>query len=117
MIAVGRRPAVHFVPFEEPLDPTDARAPLKKRAAISDTFFAMYSETLCSQCGLTLAAIGLLAGVVRDMRRSRTRADSWRMEICPACGEVTGVFDDEEGWAMGHRAPVHHPERVFVPVP
>ena len=66
----------------------------------------MYSETLCSQCQLTLAAIALLAGVVRDLRRTRASQDSYRVEICQACGEVTGVYDDEEGWAMGHRAPV-----------
>jgi hypothetical protein len=40
---------------------------------------------------------------------------SWRIEICPACGEVTGVFDDREGWAMGHRAPViQELHRTFV---
>jgi len=66
----------------------------------------MYSDTLCSQCGLTLAAIALLTGVVRDLRRTRATDDSYRVEICPFCGEVTGVYDDEEGWAMGHRAPV-----------
>ena len=76
----------------------------------------MYSDTLCSQCGLTLAAIALLVGVVRDLRRTRASADSYRVEICPACGEVTGVFDDQEGWAMGHRAPViQELHRAFVP--
>ena len=96
-------------------------APLKERASRSDTFFVMftdpmYADTLCSQCGLTLAAIALLAGVVRDMRRSRPADGSWRVEICPACGEVTGVYDDAEGWAMGHRAPViQELHRSFVP--
>jgi hypothetical protein len=66
----------------------------------------MYSDTLCSRCGLTVAAVSLLAAVVRDMRRTRGNDDTWRAEICPACGEVTGVYDDREGWAMGHRAPV-----------
>ncbi|HEY7281258.1 MAG TPA: hypothetical protein VID47_06645 [Actinomycetota bacterium] len=75
-----------------------------------------YADTLCSQCGLTLAAIALLAGVVRDMRRNRPQDGSWRVEICPACGEVTGVYDDAEGWAMGHRAPViQEVHRTFVP--
>jgi hypothetical protein len=79
----------------------------------------MYSDTLCSRCGLTLAAIGLLAGVMRDLRRTRSDDGTWRAEICPACGEVTGVYDDREGWAMGHRAPVEQPEvsRTFVAVP
>jgi hypothetical protein len=79
----------------------------------------MYSDTLCSKCGLTLAAIALLAGVVRDMRRRRPDDDTWRAEICPACGEVTGVYDDREGWAMGHRAPVveAEPRPAFVSVP
>ena len=75
----------------------------------------MYTDTLCSQCGLTLAAIALLAGVVRDLRRKRASQDSYRVEICPACGEVTGVFDDTEGWALGHRAPVIQAlHRTFV---
>jgi hypothetical protein len=76
----------------------------------------MYADTLCSQCGLTLDAIALLARVVRDMRRTRVNDGSWRAEICQACGEVTGVYDDSEGWALGHRAPVIQPEvhRVFV---
>ncbi len=79
----------------------------------------MYKDTLCSQCGLTLAAIALLAGVVRDMRRHRGNDGTWRAEICPFCGEVTGVHDDKEGWAMGHRAPIVQPEihRAFVSVP
>jgi hypothetical protein len=79
----------------------------------------MYSDTLCSQCGLTVAAVSLLVGVVRDMRRTRGEDESWRAEICPACGEITGVYDDKEGWAMGHRAPVVEAEvrPVFVAVP
>jgi len=97
-----------FRPFED-------RGPLKEGVGRSDTFFAMYSDTLCSQCGLTLAAIALLAGVVRDMRRSRGDDGTWQIEICPACGEVTGVCDDGEGWAMGHRAPViQELHRAFV---
>jgi hypothetical protein len=91
------------------------RAPLKECVRQSDTFCAMYSDTLCSQCGLTLAAIALLAGVVRDLRRTRASEDSYRVEICPFCGEVTGVYDDQEGWAMGHRAPViQELHRTFV---
>jgi hypothetical protein len=98
-----------------PLVPIGGRCPLKEWVRASDTFFAMYSDTLCSQCGLTLAAIALLVGVVRDLRRTRASADSYRVEICPHCGEVTGVFDDQEGWAMGHRAPViQELHRTFV---
>jgi len=79
----------------------------------------MYSDTLCSNCGLTVAATSLLAEVVRDMRRTRGDGDSWWDDICPACGKITGVYDDREGWAMGHRAPVAEAEvrPAFVSVP
>ena len=90
--------------------------PLKRTSPKPDNHRVMYSDTLCTHCRLTLAAIALIAGVVRDMRRERPDDPTWRSEICPHCGEVTGVYDDKEGWAMGHRAPVVIPEPAFVAV-
>ncbi len=64
------------------------------------------SVVLCEDCRLTPAAVSLLAEVVKDLQRTRPNDTSWGSDVCSTCGEVTGVFDDREGWAFGTRAPV-----------
>ncbi|MDP9341250.1 MAG: hypothetical protein M3Q23_03875 [Actinomycetota bacterium] len=64
------------------------------------------TSVLCDDCRLTSAAAALLAQVLRDLRRDRPTDPRWGADVCSSCGEVTGVFDDAEGWAFGTRAPV-----------
>jgi hypothetical protein len=67
----------------------------------------MYTTAImCADCRLTPAAAALLAQVLRDLRRDRPDDPRWGADVCSSCGEVTGVFDDAEGWAFGTRAPV-----------
>jgi hypothetical protein len=67
----------------------------------------MYTSViLCEDCRLTPAAAALLAEVVKDLKRARPDDLKWGADVCSTCGEVTGVFDDREGWAFGTRAPV-----------
>ena len=69
----------------------------------------MYTATiLCDDCRLTPAAAAVLAQVLKDLRRDRPDDPTWGADVCSSCGEVTGVFDDREGWAFGTRAPVPH---------
>jgi len=61
---------------------------------------------MCDDCRLTPAAAALLAQVLRDLDRDRPADPMWGADVCSSCGEVTGVYDDAEGWAFGTRAPV-----------
>ncbi len=59
---------------------------------------------LCDDCRLTTAAAVLLAQVLHDLERDRPDDPRWGADLCSSCGEVTGVFDDAEGWVLGNLA-------------
>jgi hypothetical protein len=57
----------------------------------------------CSGCGTTHAAAGILGALLEELRGNRPDDPSWGVAICPACGQVTGVWDEAEGWGFGTR--------------
>ena len=57
----------------------------------------------CPSCGTTPAAAGVLGALVTDLNEIRPDDTSWGFAMCPACGQVTGVWDDHEGWSFGTR--------------
>jgi hypothetical protein len=64
----------------------------------------MYEHTAaCPGCGTTHAAAGILGALLNDLRTLRPDDPSWGVALCPACGQVTGVWDDAEGWGFGTR--------------
>jgi hypothetical protein len=69
--------------------------------------------TACPGCGTTHAAAGILGALLNDLRTVRPDDPSWGVALCPACGQVTGVWDDTEGWGFGTRPA----EIVWDPAP
>ena len=57
----------------------------------------------CPSCGTTHAAAGVLGAMVADLSERRPEDATWGLAMCPACGQVTGVWDDQEGWGFGTR--------------
>jgi len=80
------------------------------------------SPAPCSDCGVTHAAAGVLNSLLADLLATRPDDASWGVSVCGTCNQVTGVWDDAEGWGFGTRPgevvraplPMHKP---FVPAP
>ena len=79
------------------------------------------SSPACPSCGTTHAAAGVLSALVSGLTQSRPDDTSWGLVMCPACGQITGVWDDQEGWSFGTRPgeilsePLPSQQFVFVP--